>query len=204
MDKKRVLSFALVFLLFLQIFTVPFAVPASAAANNGLQRVDGKIYYYAKGKKVKNTWKNVKSYRYYFGKDGAAYKGSKKVGNDRYYFDKNCRMVRDKIVKIGKNRYYFQENGKAAQKVAWIKGKIWTLSKNGRMLKNISTYAKEGKSFDAFIKKAGRPKSGTTTPSCLGPGRDGIYSYGTFTVYTYEENGVRKIMSVGQTVQLPI
>lgn len=196
MAKKRVLSFALVFFLILQIFTAPFAVPASAAAKNGLQTLNGKMYYYAKGKKVKNTWKNVKGQRYYFGKDGAACKGRKTIGKDRYYFDKDCRMVRDKVVTIDKNKYYFLKSGKAAQQAAQIKGKIWTLSKNGKMLKNINVYAKAGKSFDEFIKRAGKPKKSERTSNCMKPGMIGTYTYDNFTVRTYEENGVRKITQV--------
>lgn len=197
MDKKRILSFALVFLLIMQIFTVPFAADVSAATKNGLQKVNGKVYFYAKGKKVTNKWKNVGAHRYYFGKNGAAYKGYKKIKAERYYFDKNCRMVRNKVVTIGKNRYYFTANGSAVKQTVCLPGssKIWTVTKGGKLVKNITSYAKNGKDFDAFIKKAGKPKSGITSPSCMGPGRDGIYQYSNFTIYTYEENGVRKILS---------
>lgn len=196
MEKKRILSFALVFLLAWQIFTVPFATDVSAAPKNGLQKVNGNVYFYAKGKKAANSWKNVGAYRYYFGKNGAAYKGYKKVRAKWYYFDKNCRMVKNKVVTIGKHRYYLTPNGQAAQQTVCIPGsnKIWTVSPKGRLLKDITSYAKAGKDLDAFIKKAGKPKKGITSPSCMGPGRDGIYTYSDFEIYTYEENGARKIM----------
>ncbi len=55
MDRKRVVSLTLLFLLLMQIFTVPLAAtPVSAAAKSGLQKANGKICYYdAKGRKVR-------------------------------------------------------------------------------------------------------------------------------------------------------
>lgn len=203
MDRKRVISLTLLFLLLMQIFTVPLtAAPVSAAAKSGLQKVNGKIYYYdAKGAKVRNRWKTVQRNRYYFGKDGAAYKGYKKVGADRYYFDSDCRMVRDKTVKIKGKRYYFLRNGKAAKTVVQLSNeKIWKVTAGGRLLRDITADAKIHKNFDAFLKKAGAPKNSLTTPSCIGPGRDGIYTYDNFQVYTYEENGMREIVGVGARI----
>ena len=203
MDRKRVVSLTLLFLLLMQIFTVPLAAtPVSAAAKSGLQKANGKICYYdAKGRKVRNTWKTVQKNRYYFGKDGAAYKGYKKVGADRYYFDSDCRMVKDKTVKIKGKKYYFLKNGKAAKTAVRLSNKkVWKVTAGGRLLKDITADAKIGKNFDTFIQKAGKPKKSHTTPSCNGPGRDGIYTYDNFQIYTYEESGVRKIIDLGDWI----
>ena len=54
MNKRRILSFALIFALALQIFTVPSAATAQAApkaVKTGLQKVGKKIYYYNKSDK---------------------------------------------------------------------------------------------------------------------------------------------------------
>lgn len=205
MNKRRVLSFALILALAMQIFAMPFAVTASAApktAKTGLQKVGQKTYYYKSGKKVKNAWKTVKGKRYYFGKNGVAYKGYKKIKKDWYYFDKNCRMVREKIVKIKGKRYYFMDTGKAPKRAVMLKnGNVWKTNSAGRLMKNITRYAKEKKSFDAFRSVAGKPLKSSRTESCLhlgSGGYDGLYQYDNFQVTTFELNGAKEIQAVMQ------
>ena len=51
-------------------------------------RVEGnKIFYYYKGKMVRNKWKRYEGYKYYFGEDGYACIGGSKIGNKAYVFD---------------------------------------------------------------------------------------------------------------------
>ncbi len=203
MNKRRILSFALIFALALQIFSMPFAAAAQAApkktVKTGLQKVGKKTYYYnQKGKKVTNAWKTVKGNRYYFGKNGAACTGYKKIKKDWYYFDKNCRMVREKAVKIKGSRYYFMDNGKAPKRAVRVKnGNIWKTNSAGKMVKNVTKYAKGGKSFDAFQTEAGQPLGSQRTPGCDPPGSyDGLYTYDNFRVSTVEMNGARTIRGV--------
>ena len=196
MKKKKALSLALVFMMALQMFALPFSTTASAAVKNGLQKADGKTYYYNKGRIVKNKWMQVKGDKYYFGRNGEAYKGYKKVGKYRYFFDYACRMVSERSVKINGGKYYFLYNGRSSRRAVMIKGKIWKTTSGGKMVKNISSLAKEGKDFKPFKKAAGSPLKKETMPSCLGPGKDVNYHYDNFTVSTYEYNGSQKIVAV--------
>lgn len=53
-------------------------------------RVEGnKIFYYYKGKMVRNKWKRYEGYKCYFGEDGYACIGGSKIGNKAYVFDEN-------------------------------------------------------------------------------------------------------------------
>lgn len=196
MRKRKAVSLALIFMLVMQIFTLSCSTSALAAAENGLQIVNGKTYLYKKGKMVKNKWASVKNDTYYFGSNGAAYKGYKKVGKYRYYFDSNCRMVTSEIVKIGGKKYFFMYNGRAPKRAAMVKGKIWKTTSGGRLVKNINSLAKEGKNFSAFQKAAGKPLKKDTMASCYGPGRDVNCHYDNFTVSTYAYNGSQKILGV--------
>lgn len=197
MSRKKALSFALVFALILQVFALPFAATASAAVKNGLQKENGKTYYYNKGKMVKNKWVTVKEDTYYFGGNGQAYKGMKQVGKYKYYFDSNCRRAADKVVKINGKKYYFMSNGRAPKRAAMIKGKIWKTNASGKLVKNITKLAKEGKDFKPFLKAAGKQlKKETMDGSCLGPGKDVNYQYDNFTISTYEYNGFQRIQAV--------
>lgn len=199
MNSKKVLSFTLLLALLLQIFTMPFSVAAAAKAN-GLQKVGGKTYYYKQGVMVKNQWMTVAGNTYYFGKNGAAYTGYKKVGKDRYYFDKNSRRVSNKTVKINGKRYYFMNDGKAPKRAAMVNGKIWKTNSGGRLIKNISSLAKEGKEFKAFQKAAGNPLKTESSTSCLGPGNDVNYTYDNFIVSTYQYQGSQKILAVAAII----
>lgn len=195
MNSRKALSFALLFALILQIFTMPFSVSADVKAN-GLQKIGEKIYYYKQGVMVKSKWVTVGGYTYYFGKNGEAYKGYKKVGKDGYYFDTNSRRVSDKIVKINGKRYYFMSNGKAPKRAVMVNNKIWKTSSGGMLVKNITSLAKEGKEFQAFRKAAGAPLKTSSTSSCLGPGNDVNYTYDNFTVATYQYQNSQKILAV--------
>lgn len=53
-----------------------------------------------------------------------------------------------------------------------------------------------GSSAAALESALGAPQSKSYSPSCMGAGEDGIWSYGSFTVYTYRENGVETVEAV--------
>lgn len=100
---------------------------AAAALKKGLVKENGKIYYYKKGKKVKNTLVRYKENEiYFFGSNGAAYKNkwrkvTDKEGTFYYYFAKNGRAyiapeVRGESIsfirkKIGQAYYGFDNKG---------------------------------------------------------------------------------------------
>ena len=122
----------------------------------GLQKIDGKYYYYVKGKALTNTYKRVNisgiNYYFYFQKDGSAYTdGYKKVtapdGNTYFcYFKKNGRAYNNGLKKVtinGVNYYfYFNKYGRAVtdtlKKVTDSKGNaaLYYFRANGRALTN--------------------------------------------------------------------
>ncbi|MGN8807218.1 MULTISPECIES: transglutaminase domain-containing protein [unclassified Blautia] len=64
-------------------------------------RVEGnKIFYYYKGKMVRNKWKRYEGYKYYFGEDGYAYIGGSKIGNKAYVFDENGHLLENQKGKM--------------------------------------------------------------------------------------------------------
>ena len=66
-------------------------------------RVEGnKIFYYYKGKMVRNKWKRYEGYKYYFGEDGYACIGGSKIGNKAYVFDENGHLLENQK---GKENY---------------------------------------------------------------------------------------------------
>ena len=169
----------LICLSFLIIFALSIATEASEKKVYKNQLVEVQIkksnpkdynyyYYNKKGKKVKNTWKKVKSAKYYFGKNGKAYKAKKvkffkenvivkKIKGVSYGFDANAHLVSQGVyVTAGyKNSqvYYFDKKGKVN---AEITQKIKTASKQGSDSKELrqllATYAgKPVKTYDADI-----------------------------------------------------
>ena len=53
-----------------------------------------------------------------------------------------------------------------------------------------------GGSASALEGALGSPNSKSYSPSCMGEGEDGIWNYGSFTVYTYRENGSETVEAV--------
>lgn len=78
---------------------------------NGWIKVNGKYYYYVKGK-MTTGWKTISGSKYYFSKDGVRQTGWIKVSGSMYYL-KSCKMVTG-WQKISGNYYYFGTNGKMA------------------------------------------------------------------------------------------
>ncbi len=53
-----------------------------------------------------------------------------------------------------------------------------------------------GSSASALEAALGSPSSKSYSPSCMGEGEDGVWTYSGFTVYTYRENGVETVEAV--------
>lgn len=201
MLKKRRSLFLLLLTLCLTLLC-SFTAFAAEGNKSGLKKENGKIYYYNKGKKIKNKWKTVKGKQYYFSKTGAACKGFKKIGKDYYYFNSKCRRTNKKLVKVKGKYYYFLANGKAVTGIAMVNKKLWLFNNKGvrqseSAVKEIRAATKLEGDFDVLEQLIGTAKKISKGTSCYyGPGYDGIYEYVNFTVYTYEENGQRIIKGI--------
>jgi peptidoglycan/xylan/chitin deacetylase (PgdA/CDA1 family) len=131
------------------------AVPAKNKKLSGLQKIDGKYYYYVKGEAVTDTYRKVNvngvNYYYYFQEDGSAFTdGYRKVvsnGNTYYcYFRKNGRAYANGLKKLninGVNYYfYFNKYGRAVtdklKKVTTSSGETayYYFKSNGRAAMN--------------------------------------------------------------------
>ena len=73
----------------------PSPVPIRELVTKG-----NKIYYYYKGKMVKNKWKRYNGYKYYFGANGNAVRGGQRINNVVYVFDEKGRLFENKQNKI--------------------------------------------------------------------------------------------------------
>ena len=85
----------------LGVSPTPSPVPIRELVTKG-----NKIYYYYKGKMVKNKWKRYNGYKYYFGANGNAVRGGQRINNVVYVFDEKGRLFenkQNKIVKSGSN-----------------------------------------------------------------------------------------------------
>ena len=106
--------------------TTETVTPAKNKKLSGLQKIDGKYYYYVKGEAVTDSYRKVNingvNYYFYFQKDGSAFtEGYKKVtskGKTYYcYFKSNGRAYTDGLKKVKINDvnyyFYFDKNGRA-------------------------------------------------------------------------------------------
>lgn len=53
-----------------------------------------------------------------------------------------------------------------------------------------------GQAASSLKSALGAPSSSSYSPSCMGEGEDGIWTYDGFTVYTYRENGTETVEAV--------
>ena len=72
----------------LGVSPTPSPVPIRELVTKG-----NKIYYYYKGKMVKNKWKRYNGYKYYFGANGNAVRGGQRINNVVYVFDEKGRLI---------------------------------------------------------------------------------------------------------------
>lgn len=176
----------------------------AATVKKGLKKEGKYYYYYVNGKKAKNTWKTVKSYKYYFGSNGRAYMASdlkktdgytknvtvKKIGKYYYGFDRNGHMVKSGYyndpLKYDSNgdslSYYFDKYGHC------------NFTKS-RALRKAGAYGANGKSLEKIL---GKPKSKKKLNSCSGePGNDYQWNYANIYVTFHEyPNGRRTVFGI--------
>ena len=206
---KRILAllFCLCFAQALPVFlSAPLMV--QAAEKSGLQKENGKYYYYSGGKKVKNKWESTKemtaggqtvTYRYYFGSNGAAYAGKrsgdimtpavKKISRKYYGFDELGRMLTGLYVKNGLFYYFDPDSG------------VFDKAKSAQL----RSASKEGEKYAPLIQLlrelVGSPKKKQTgLDSCYGDGTDQVYSYDGFDVALFKDRKTEKITVVSITV----
>ena len=110
----------------------PSPVPIRELVTKG-----NKIYYYYKGKMVKNKWKRYNGYKYYFGANGNAVRGGQRINKVVYVFDEKGRLFenkQNKIVKSGSNIYHIRtEHGRASIGYFIYKNNLYYADPKGRL-----------------------------------------------------------------------
>lgn len=199
---KKVLVFLLCMVMVQGICSLaaPAARAEAATVKKGLVKEGKYYYYYQNNKKVKNTWKTVRSARYYFGSNGRAYAAPdmtktdnykqnivvKKIGKYYYGFDNKGRMVKSGYYnnpqKLDSNgdsmTYYFDRNGRYQ-------------AAKSKAVRKAGAYGKDAVSVRRLL---GKPKSIEKLNSCFGePGDDYQWNYTHIyvTVHIYpDETGI--------------
>lgn len=175
--------------------TEPVAVMAENV-KSGLQKENGKIYFYENGQKVRNTWKTVREVkkgksvvsRYYFGANGAAYAGRKVYGT-------NVPAIKNINGKV----YGFGSEGRMLRGIYVVNGKFYVFdSKTGVInqtksarLRSASAYEKDAAQLRSLL---GRPKKTKVMDSCYGDGKDLILNYSTFYVNLFRNQQGKEIV----------
>ena len=189
---------------------------AEEEEKDGLVEEDGYYRYYEDGKLVKSSWRTVDGKKYYFKKNGNAATLSYQISGKYYIFDRNGQLFQPsskKIVKVetdtgeykkfrvntdgtaasgwadGKT-YYFYENGEMATGIIVVKGTFYAFKTSGKQntakTKKLKAAAKYKKPIADLKKLIGKPLKTKYYSSCYGDGKDGVWSYATFKVYTYK------------------
>ncbi len=139
------------------------AVECSAAAvkKTGLVKEKGKLFYYQKGRKLKNNWKTIeikgKRYTYYFSKDGSAYAGKVRYGDEI-----------PAVKKIG--RYNVQKTSRLRQASVYK-------ADADRLMRLLERYGARSKKVQYFPK------------GCHGEGEDGLMYWDSFQVGIFKPTG---------------
>ena len=174
MKKFRKICLMLMLVMTMQAAVGP-ALPAAqtwAAARKGLVKSGKKYYYYQKGVKIKNKWKNVsvngEKHRFYFGKNGAAY-CAKNLFLNAYNV---------KLFKIGKKKYGFDNYSHVVAPGIYVDGssRIYVFEKKGaysdKKTKELRTALPKGQistdMYSRVIAQLGQPKKITEGLSCSG------------------------------------
>lgn len=107
-----------------------------------------------------------------------------------YYYYENGEMVTDRWILSGDKKYYFKKDGEAATGIIVIDEKFYCFGKNGKYnkqkTKKIRKAARYKKPFANLKKFIGKPDKVKYYASCYGNGKDGILSYGNFTIFTFK------------------
>ena len=169
--------------------SVTSVTEVQAAVKTGLKKEKGKYYYYSKGKKVKNTWKNVKvkntktkktvTYRYYFGKNGAAYQGGKQWGEPYL----TVKTIKGK--KYGFDQYGHMVKGDYVSKSSFYCFNSKTGVYDAKRTQKFRSASKEHASAAGLFALIGNPKKRTAVPGCYGDGQEYELEYTNFRVSTF-------------------
>lgn len=124
------------------------AKPDGAGIKQGLVKESGDYRYYAKGKLLKNRWKNVGDSRYYFNAKGNAVAGrSRRIGKKYYIFSDKGILLTGKgkrIVKLKSGVYYVNKKGRPA-------AKGWVLRSSRLYCVRVSGRCVTGKKVDGLV-----------------------------------------------------
>ncbi|MDO4277096.1 MAG: hypothetical protein Q4D16_25835 [Eubacteriales bacterium] len=195
---KKILAVMLC-LLFVQAPVISLTEPVvaeAAAVKSGLKKENGKYYFYVKGQRVKNTWKNVKTTsggkttvsRYYFGKDGAAYAGKrvngmyvpavKKINGKYYGFGVAARMLKGIYVVNDRFCVFNSKTGVLD-------------SAKSNQLRKASTYERDAAQLRKLL---GKPRKTQVLDSCYGDGKDLMLYYPNFMVSLFKNTKGKEIV----------
>lgn len=185
--------------------------PSEPQIEQVLKKENGVYRCYENGKLVKKAWRVIEQKKYYFKADGAAATLSCKIGSKYYIFDKNGQLFQPagkKVVTIDKvkyqvnpqgtaakgwtkdRKYYFDKTGKRLTGIQVIKGKFYAFGSSGvyskSKTKKLQKAAKYEKDISALKKLIGNPQKKKYYSSCYGDGKDGVWTYKNFKVYTFK------------------
>jgi glucan-binding YG repeat protein len=167
---------------------------------------------------VKKEWQTVDGKKYYFKSDGSAATLSTKISGKYYIFSKKGVLYSPKstsVVTIGKVKYqvksngiaasgwskdktyYFDKTGKRITGIQVIKGKFYSFASSGKInsskTKKLQKAAKYEKNIATLRKLLGKPSKVRYYSSCYGDGKDGVWKYKNFTVYTFKPRKGKEI-----------
>jgi len=126
-----------------------FYYSSGKALTNALQNVKGKIYYFsADGSALTNVLQNVKGKLYFFSADGSAFTNTwKTISKTKYYFGADGSAYSEKSVKIGDYYYIFGKDGKLStgkkKRLVKIKDDRYYVDKKGRAIPGWSMNGKK-------------------------------------------------------------
>lgn len=148
MNKKTVRTMFIVLLVITQIVMsigvgVGEEISNSTEAQEGdyqgfLREIDGSIYYYENGEKVKGI-KTIEGSTYYFNQEsGLMEKGFKTIDGETYYFRKSSGKMSKGFIKIGDKTYYFgKSTGRMYKGLHKIKKNLYRFNDKGVLVRTI-------------------------------------------------------------------
>lgn len=192
---------------------------SSAAETEQVLKLENGLYHcYENGKLVTRDWRVIDEKTYYFKANGAAAVLSCKIGSKYYIFNKKGQLLEPKkksVVTVGKAKYhvtpkgtaakgwsadkkYYSDNtGKCLTGIRVLKEKFYAFGSSGKYNKTKTTKlrkaAKYEKNISTLKKLIGKPKKTKYYSSCYGDGKDGVWTYSNFKVYTFKPRSGKEI-----------
>ena len=139
MKTKRIL-YSVFYITFL--LSVIFSFPSTAADRKGFQKINGAVYYYKNGSRIKNQFKKIKGYTYYFDSTGKMAVTVKYIDKQFWVFDAQGHLMSgksDHIVKLKKYSYVVSKDGTGVSGKIRVRGKLYLTDKRGRILKQVKS-----------------------------------------------------------------